>query len=235
MKILLLSGLFFFSSCSLLPTALPEKMPDDFFVYYHLSGGMLDYSEDFKLSIKEGLYQVSEGGKMSRIDFTLSIQELQKIYQSFYQNSFDRIGTSTQEVYDRGGVSISLQAEGESYFVSNSGIYFVSSFSKDDWYRIVSMFHEKIRNLKRTKGLKVEFVLDDSIKNLKGFYFGLGTDPFAEKVGLDSYVFYILKGVVRFYLYFEGIGGIFQKDLNIQKDSRFRVLYQKGSVFIEPF
>lgn len=113
---------------------LPEKRPEDIRFSYSQSGGMMYYSENIFISKDSCYYKINDGGAVTRVNFRLTPDELDKLYSVFLENDFDKIVSYEEKVYDRGGESISLSWKpGKQINVSNSGMTFIKDSWKKEW------------------------------------------------------------------------------------------------------
>lgn len=154
------------SACKVLSTNLPEK-PKQFNISWRVDGGMLDRSESIYISNDSCAYQLRVEGREQFVNFTLSNKILDSLYQVFYDNSFDKIETYEEEVFDRGGTSIYMNADGDSYSVSNSGMTYIKSEFSANYAKIEgavkTITFDEISKQKRLMDIK----LDSSITNSK--------------------------------------------------------------------
>lgn len=113
---------------------LPDKRPDDLQFSYSQSGGMMYYSENIFISKDSCYYKINDGGAVTRVNFRMTPDELDKLYSVFLENNFDEIESYEEKVYDRGGESISLSWKpGKHINVSNSGMTFIKDSWKKEW------------------------------------------------------------------------------------------------------
>lgn len=118
---------------------LPDSRPADIIFTYNVSGGMMYYSENLFISADSCYYSINDGGSVSRTNFTLSSKELDRLYEKFIDNDFDRIGTYEEKVYDRGGKTISLSwGNGKHCSQSSSGMTFIDKAWLREWTASVS-------------------------------------------------------------------------------------------------
>src|SRR4030095_7908303 len=133
---------------------LPDKRPEKLVIEYHVSGGMMYYSEAIYISEDSSYYTVNHSGAISRVNFKLTPEELDKLYKVFVENDFDRIKTYNEKVYDRGGETIFLRwANGKFASASNSGMTFIDDDWKKEWSACENAI-EKIITMKSETGQK---------------------------------------------------------------------------------
>jgi len=139
---------------------LPSARPEKFTVSYYLGGGMVYYGENLYISSDSCTYEINDGGAKSKIYFTLSADELDKLYKVFKDNDFHRIKTYDQEVYDRGGESISLSwGNGKYANISDGGMTFI----KENWCSEWAACLDAVKNIitaqmdKQRKDYEIKF------------------------------------------------------------------------------
>ena len=152
MKNVFVIALIFFTGCSLAAQnkILPSTRPADLQVSYHYDGGMLYYMEDLTLSNDSCVYIKNDGGKKITKRFTLSTAEMDALYGILLSNKFDQIEAKVETgVYDRGGISISMDwnKSKRSVKVSDAQTSFVTANWRGEWQRVVAY----MTNLIQTK------------------------------------------------------------------------------------
>ena len=149
---------------------LPDKRPDDLYFSYSQSGGMMYYSENIFLCKDSCYYKINEGGSISKAYFSMTADELDRLYAVFKENDFDEIGSYEEKVYDRGGETISLNWKpGKQVNVSNSGMTFVKDSWQKEWNACRSAI-ESIAGREIEKQKKEYTVMIDSSLFGKEFY-----------------------------------------------------------------
>lgn len=130
--LLLLTFSVVIMACKTSSAELPAKRPVDLNVNYHLDGGMNDYSVDIKIDADSCRYRQRKDGKVIEKSIKLTVAELDSVYLIFRKNEFDKIRYITEkgEVYDRGGISITVGFENKNITVSDAQ----SSFVKEEWF-----------------------------------------------------------------------------------------------------
>ncbi len=123
---------------------LSDARPEKFSISYYSGGGMVYYGETGYISADSCTYEINDGGAKSKIYFMLSADELDKLYKVFKDNDFNRIKTYEQEVYDRGGESISLSwGSGKYANISDGGMTFI----KENWTHEWSACLNAVKNI----------------------------------------------------------------------------------------
>lgn len=113
--------LMLFFSCS----KLPEKRPANFSVRLMSNGGMMPVGSHIFISADSCLVKTGYQQVENVQTFSLPDTVLDALYATIYQNRFDCISTYTEQVYDRGGTTLEVQADLINKSVSNSGMNFV--------------------------------------------------------------------------------------------------------------
>src|SRR5690606_2227506 len=108
-----------------------------FSLRYSSDGGMLPVGERLTLTAGTSTYEYYDRGNTTRVEFELTEQELNDLYQWLRENRFDRIEVRTEQVYDRGGESISINFGTNHYSVSNAGISFVEEDWREEWGNVL--------------------------------------------------------------------------------------------------
>jgi hypothetical protein len=125
--------LFLVSACksgeSTAQSKLPAQRPADLKIEMYEGGGMLPQSESLFISADSCYYQYSFSQAENKVYFTMTAQELDKLYSQLIDNQLDRIKTENRgKVYDRGGERISLAFNGHKnrFSLNNSGGNFIA-------------------------------------------------------------------------------------------------------------
>lgn len=152
------------AACShVLPTRLPSKRPADLVVTESSSGGMLPSGDSTRISAKGCHYERHNGPAKLETDFTLKPAELDQLYSTLRDNAFDRIQTRHEEVYDRGGVSVSVSWSGHRYWVANSGTDFIRKDWKKQWHAVLAAIHAPTERALAAKNVSATFAFDPAL------------------------------------------------------------------------
>jgi hypothetical protein len=156
--------LFLVSACKVMLTNLPEK-PKQLEIKWSVDGGMLNRSEHIYISNDSCAYNLKIEGRQQFVNFALNQDLLDSLYNSFYNNNFDKIESIEKEIYDRGGTSISIEVDGYDYEVSNSGVSYVKENYKSNYLKVESAIKTiAFDELSKQKRL-IDIKLDTSITN----------------------------------------------------------------------
>jgi len=113
---------------------LPETRPSNLSINYYEGGGMVYYSEKLNISADSCVYEINDGGVVSKVYFNLTPAELDALYKVFTDNDFSNIKTREEQVYDRGGESISLSwGQGKYANISDGGMTFIEKNWQKEW------------------------------------------------------------------------------------------------------
>src|SRR6266498_1345509 len=140
--LIILSFLLFLRSCSFnekTSESLPETMPEKFSISYNNGGGMVYLSESMYISEDSCNYIYNNGGAISKIKFSITKDELSNIYKTFYDNRFDKIKSHNEQIYDRGGISISLSwYPGKYVSQADAGMTLIIKNRQSEWSSCVN-------------------------------------------------------------------------------------------------
>lgn len=143
-KILSLVYAIIISSCMIPGEDHPtirESLPDNFKIQYMRHSGMLPDYENMILTRDSCVIYYVTDKRVDTVKFNLPEKKLKNLYDLFIENEFSKIETRIEEVYDRGGVTISLSwKNGRSKKIekSNSGRSFVTDKWIGRWNNIVN-------------------------------------------------------------------------------------------------
>lgn len=147
------------TSCS---SRLPAQRPADFFLNYSVSAGMLPYGSNVSLAGEVAHTSFFAYGVTFDVAFQPAPAELDALYQVIVDNKFDRIQTYEEEVYDRGGSSLTVTANGETFNKADGGM----SYIKRGWQESYNHVEAAAKSLAiRTAPTSTTFVIewDDSL------------------------------------------------------------------------
>lgn len=124
---------------------LPDTRPAKLLISYNDGGGMVYYSENLNISEDSCVYTINDGGTISKVYFTMTPAELDRLYKVFTDNDFSNIKTYEEMVYDRGGESISLSwGQGKYASISNGGMTFIKDSWKKEWSNCLDAIKEAL-------------------------------------------------------------------------------------------
>lgn len=108
---------------------LPENS-ENIRITWNENGGMMYYNEKIEISTDSCVYELNTQYVERRIVFQLTKEKIDSLYSVFLENKFDKIKTYEEPVLDRGGTSINLFVDNQSYSVSNCCLSFIK---KGNW------------------------------------------------------------------------------------------------------
>jgi hypothetical protein len=144
---------------------LPEN-PEKIIITWYDGGGMLPEGEDIYISEDSCVWTQWQDQSERRLKFMMKKEEIRNLYQVFLDNDFDQIDIlEEQEVYDRGGTSISVSVDGKHFGKSNSGMSFVKEGSWDEYAAVENAIYNTAQE--RTAHLRTNAVvkLTDNLMN----------------------------------------------------------------------
>lgn len=152
-----------FPSCS---SAMPKEMPADLSLEFGRNGGMHPTEEE--LAIKNGIltYQTSFFNDSAGFTTSISMDEIQSLYQVLRDNKFDKIKLAEGRILDKEGEHVRAQWEREQVYLGTSGAEVADSWQKE-WKKIVSTFDALIEAKAKPFRKTFTIILD---KSLTGHY-----------------------------------------------------------------
>jgi len=157
-------------------TLLPED-PKKLEIVWHEGGGMLPEGQDIYISKDSSYYSVWQNQRNQKIYFNTSELELKQLYQVFMDNDYGNIRLiEEQEVYDRGGTSIRLIADGKYFDKNNSGMTFLHENDVDAYFEIETAIYDFAMKKVEEKKIQLEISIDQSVVN----------SPFSLYLGLNQ-------------------------------------------------
>ncbi|MFT4601789.1 MAG: hypothetical protein ACI857_001972, partial [Arenicella sp.] len=125
-----------------------NKLEDNFEIKMSNGGGMINISENLKVSKEESFWTYSRYGKETTVKWSTSEEELSELCKMLRKNNSSKITSNKkEEVYDRGGYDISIQNGGHVTRLNNSG----SSFIDEKWQENFKAIRTEIDDYARTK------------------------------------------------------------------------------------
>lgn len=183
--------------CSFVLTGCPEKEDDnsaeilttggdftaasDFELFYSNSGGMSPESEHIYISSDSASWKYGRYKKETLISWIPKSEDLNNLFKVLKENNYLKIESrEEQEVYDRGGVRMTIINDGEKTKLDNSGRTFV----KEKWSHNFRAIRDYIKTYVKAEVdkqlIRIPFVADASLK--------MNSEPV--KVWLNDNLFY---------------------------------------------
>ncbi len=88
--------------------AMPNKRPSDIRITYSFGGGMLGDGFDVYLSERESYSRSYMRGTETKVSFSVTPEELDRLYAVFKQKHFERVTWKSELVYDGAGGTVSV-------------------------------------------------------------------------------------------------------------------------------
>ncbi len=108
---------------------LPPQRPADFAIALNSSPGMLPQNTNVYLSLKQSYIETYNNGAHSKNNFILTQGDMDTLYEILQKNNFTSITWHEEEIYDRGGTSVTVSWGNTNIIVANAGM----SVIDDKW------------------------------------------------------------------------------------------------------
>lgn len=171
--------------------------PPDFSITLNQSQGMLaDYSTIF-ISAEECYFKENDHQVERYTTFKLSPEQLNRIWQTLQDNDFEHIESEEKEIYDRGGISISVRHNGKNTRLDDSGMSVLKDKWRKSFYEIVSVIEEITHAALQKKKVHVQINIHPSIisgYDLEVFVHGGGMYDSEEEGKKNSLAMDLLPG-----------------------------------------
>lgn len=148
---------------------LPDKRPGNFSITYHDGGGMTPISEHLYISKDSCFYKKNRYGNEVKLNFNLSVKELDDIYDILKKYRFDEIETFQKKVYDRGGEFVSINFDNESITRSNAGMNFIQENWREEFEAISKMLTSIAEKIWKQNSREFTIKVMKGIKDSKGY------------------------------------------------------------------
>ena len=191
------------SGCS--TNDMPEQRPEDLTIVYKEDGGMADMGKTIFLSKDSNYVIFRNNGTENKVYLKYNKADIDNIYKILRDKRFSNIGTHTEdEVYDRGGSSITVSFGGESITKSNTGTTYVDESSKKTYGEISTAINKMVDDflelLKRNFKIELDTTLIGEGRDLE-FNFNTDYTYNSGKEGRrDSILLTVLDGTNMFFL-----------------------------------
>jgi len=141
-------------------STLTESLSQDFEISMYKDGGMIPESEKLKISKEECSWTYWRYKEETVVSWKASDEDLKGLMKLLKANSFRKIQTRKEdEVFDRGGYSITIKNDGRETVLDNSGL----SFIEDKWASNFKNIKNGINDYSRTKVFENKIYLHASI------------------------------------------------------------------------
>jgi hypothetical protein len=115
-----------------------DNVPKDFRVTLNDGGGMSREGKEYFLSIDSSYAIMHESDATTKVYFKSSMDDLKRLYNIILQYDFHAVETYEEMVYDRGGTTISVTADGEYYQKVDGGMTFIVESWRDEFEKVES-------------------------------------------------------------------------------------------------
>ncbi|MEZ4883515.1 MAG: hypothetical protein R3E32_02170 [Chitinophagales bacterium] len=146
-------------SCS----SMPKERPSDFSIRLSDHGGMMPTGYSIELSSDSSNIDYHVFNAHNKVYFQLTDKELDSIYQLCVKQKFNSIKEKKEMVYDRGGTSINIRANGKQVQKSDAGTSFIRKKYIKRFEKIDAMVRKIAKD--KTEPLKqnIEVHIEDSL------------------------------------------------------------------------
>jgi hypothetical protein len=137
-----------------------EKLASDFEINLHKSGGMLPISEKLRISAEECSWTYWRYKNETVVKWKATTEELEGLMRTLNSKDFREITSrSEEEVYDRGGYSISIKNREKVSELDNSG----RTFIEEKWIPSYNAIKKGILDYSNTKVFENKIYLHASL------------------------------------------------------------------------
>ncbi|TND09729.1 MAG: Uncharacterized protein FD123_853 [Bacteroidetes bacterium] len=160
---LAVSGLLFFAGCN--TSVLPEKRPAELTVNLYEGGGMSPEGHHILLSKDSCVASYNAYRADHKVRFQLTAEEWDRLWTVFRESRFDRISQHEEEIYDRGGTSLSINWKDGHIEKSNSGMSIIDKGSVEEFSNCTDIVYQLISKRVEAEKKTVKFLADSSLFN----------------------------------------------------------------------
>lgn len=140
-----------------------DNVPKDFRVMLHDGGGMVRQGATYFISRDSSYADIWNQDANTKIYFKVSMDQLKSLYNTILKNQFRDIEEYEEMVYDRGGTSISIRADGSTYDKSNSGMTFIEESWRDEFKAVENEIRNIVSGELDRASIDVTLNIDDSV------------------------------------------------------------------------
>ena len=148
-----------------------DNVPKDFRVILRDGGGMVRQGATYFLSKDSSFAEMWEGDANNKVYFKTSMDDLKNLYNIMLQYDFHAVEMYEEMVYDRGGTTISVRADGESYEKIDGGMSFIEESWRDEFQKVEDEIRKivagNLKKLEKEVTIKFDesFMMDTKIVN----------------------------------------------------------------------
>ncbi len=143
----------------------PDQVPPNLTIRMNSNGGMLPQWEDVSFSRDSIVIVRFFEGAEARLVAAGDTLVMRRLWRSFVDNHFETIDTYTEDVYDRGGLTLSLSNDGRTCSVSDAGRTLIVKPHVDRWERIVMAVLAERDDIVGRLGVPVDLTIDSTFDN----------------------------------------------------------------------
>lgn len=155
----------------------PEQPPSDLVIRMNSNGGMLPQWEEVTYSGDSIIVTRFFEGAESRLGTRGDMNIMARLWRIFLDNHFERISSYEEDVYDRGGITLSISHGGQTCEVSDAGRSLIARSDVARWERIVLAALAMRDSIVRRHGVPVSLIIDKAYDNHR-VSFQIGWDMF---------------------------------------------------------
>lgn len=144
-------------------STMPKERPADFSIRLSDHGGMMPAGYSIELSDDSSYVEYYVFDARNKVPFQISTEELDHIYKLCVKQKFDIIKEKKEMVYDRGGTSISINANGKDIRKSDAGTSFIKGKHAKRFNMVEGMIRKMARDKTADLKRKIEVIVEDSL------------------------------------------------------------------------
>ncbi|UKN02530.1 hypothetical protein K6119_03220 [Paracrocinitomix mangrovi] len=144
---------------------LPEN-PEKLIIRLNEDGGMNPLSYGIYICKDSAYWQMWRSGNQTKLNWTPTENEIADLYQVLKENNVNKIKSKSEgEVYDRGGTSIDVDINSQSYDLNNSGNAFIDEKWRSNFNSISSAIWSYASQKVDEQKIEVPIHFGDSLKS----------------------------------------------------------------------
>jgi hypothetical protein len=222
-------------------SSIADNAPKDFRVIMRDGGGMSRQGAEYFISKDSSYADIWEDDAETKIYFKVSTADLNKLYNIITNNEFEDVETFREEVYDRGGTTISVRANGEEYEKVDAGMTFIVESWRDEFANVENEIRRIVGDKLETMKREVTITIDENIMeadkivnfNIGDFTYMSARDGWQKIVTVKLYPgqHYMYFTMLNKELTTEPGTKIFAQGdgiINIDKDTKSLYIYREG-------
>ena len=145
--------------------------PATFEISYYNGGGMLPMSENVLISSNESHWKYFRYGKEILVNWDTSPEELKELYGFLKKHNYSKIVSKSEgEVFDRGGLRVTIKNGEETIEIDNSGSNFIEEKWSADYKAIKQHLDDFVNTKVYHKKLNISMASSSTILSLQEKY-----------------------------------------------------------------